>query len=96
VALYPNGQYKYDYVDVEIDEDLLQEMAVMTGGRYFRATDEEKLRAIYQEIDQLERTRIHVTEHSQRNEEYLPYLAAGAGLLVLAFLLDRSLLRTMA
>lgn len=96
VALYPNGQYKYDYVDVEIDEALLQEMATMTGGRYFRATDEAKLRAIYREIDELERTRIHVTEHSQRNEEYLPYLASGLGLLVFAFLLDRSVLRTMA
>jgi hypothetical protein len=44
VAIYPNGQYKYDYVKVEIDEDMLKKTAEMTGGRYFRATDEKKLR----------------------------------------------------
>jgi Ca-activated chloride channel family protein len=48
VAIYPNGQYKYDYVKVEIDEDMLKKTAETTGGRYFRATDEKKLRGIYQ------------------------------------------------
>ncbi|MBK8581658.1 MAG: VWA domain-containing protein [Flavobacteriales bacterium] len=44
VAIYPNGQYKYDYVKV-VDEDMLKKTAEMTGGRYFRATDEKKLAA---------------------------------------------------
>lgn len=95
VAIYPNGQYKYDYVDVEIDEDMMQQVAEMTEGRYFRATDERKLRDIYAEIDRMERTRIKVTEHSRRNEEYFPLVLAGAGCLLLAFVLDKSLLRTM-
>ena len=94
VARYPNGQYKYDHVPVEIDEEMLQQVADITGGQYFRATDERKLRDIYAEIDQMERTRIKVTEHSRRNEEYFPLLAAGLGLLALGFVMDKSLIRT--
>ncbi len=94
VAVYPNGQYKYDYVDVEIDEDMMRQVADLTDGRYFRATDEHKLREIYDEIDRMERTRIKVTEHSRRNEEYFPLVLGGASLLLLAFILDKSLLRT--
>jgi Ca-activated chloride channel homolog len=70
-------------------------MAEVAGGRYFRATNERKLKEIYDEIDTLEKTRIKVTEHSSRNEEYLPLALAGTGLLLLGFLLDRSLLRTL-
>ena len=95
VALYPNGQYRYDYVDVEIDEDMMKEVAGLTDGRYFRATDNQSLKNIYSEIDQLERTRIKVTEHSRRNEEYFPLVMAGACCLLFAFVLDKSVLRTM-
>src|SRR5690606_34350777 len=45
VAIYPNGQYKYEYVDVDIDEAMLQRVAEVTNARYFRATDEKKLRS---------------------------------------------------
>lgn len=96
VARYTNGQYRYDYVDVDLDEATLTQVADLTGGRYFRATDERKLREIYQEIDRLEKTRMKVTEYSQRHEEYLPFLLAGGGFLVLGLMLDRSLLRSMA
>lgn len=94
VAIYPNGQYKYDYVDVDIDEVMLKKMADMTGGRYFRATDEKKLRSIYQEIDRLEKTRMKVTEHSSRTDEYFRPLLAGCALLFLSVLLGNTLLRT--
>ena len=94
VAIYPNGQYKYDLVDVEIDETMLERVATLTGGRYFRATDEKSLARIYAEIDTLEKTRIKVTEHNRRNEEYFPYALAGACLLLFAFVTDRHLLRT--
>jgi Ca-activated chloride channel family protein len=96
VARYANGQYRYDYTDVEIDEPMMKEVAGLTGGKYFRATDERKLKEIYTEIDRMERTRISVTEHSQRHEEYFPFAAAGAGFLLLGFLLDRTLFRSMA
>jgi Ca-activated chloride channel family protein len=92
VTRYANGQFRYEYVDVEIDERMLRQVADLTGGKYFRATDEKKLKAIYH----LEKTRINVTEHSRRNEEYFPFVLVGAGALLLAFILDRTLLRTMA
>lgn len=94
VAIYPNGQYRYDQVEVEIDEDMMREVAAMTDGKYFRATDNRSLKDIYAEIDRMERTRIKVTEHSRRNEEYFPLVMAGACCLVFAFVLDKSLLRT--
>ncbi len=96
VGRYPNGQLRFEYADVEIDEEKLKEIAEITGGKYFRATNERKLREIYQEIDQLERSRISVTEHSARHEEYLPLALAGAGMLLFGFLLDRSVLRTLS
>lgn len=65
---------------VEIDEPLLQEIAAKTDGKYFRATSNQRLQEIYQEIDQLERSKIDVTEFRRKHDEYLP-------LLLLAFLL---------
>ncbi|MBS1583840.1 MAG: aerotolerance regulator BatA, partial [Bacteroidetes bacterium] len=62
--------------------------------RYFRATDEKKLRGIYQEIDRLEKTRVKVTEHSRRNEEYFDVLLAGCSLVLLSLLLGTTILRT--
>ncbi|MEB2343046.1 MAG: VWA domain-containing protein [Flavobacteriia bacterium] len=94
VAIYPNGQYKYEYVDVDIDEGMLEKIAGMTGGRYFRATDEKKLRAIYQEIDRLEKTRMKVTEHSTRTDAYFRPLLAGCSLLLLSLFLGNTWLRT--
>lgn len=96
VARYATGQYRYDYVDVEIDEPTMRGMAERTGGRYFRATDERKLREIYAEIDRLERTRVKVTEHRSMHEEYPPFAFIGGCALLLGLLLDRTLFRTMA
>ncbi len=75
-------------VDVEIDEDILTEVAQMTGGKYFRATNKESLTQIYQEIDQLEKTRISVIEFSEKNDVFLP-LVLLAGLLFLLEILFR-------
>lgn len=70
-------------VKVEIDEPVLKQIAEMTGGKYFRATNNEKLRDIYKEIDKLEKTIIDVKEHRKRKEEFLPVLLL-AGLLLLS------------
>jgi Ca-activated chloride channel family protein len=94
VAIYPNGSYKYDHVEVQIDEDMLKQVAELTDGRYYRAVNERKLRDIYAEIDKLERTRVKVTEHSRRNERYFPFVLAGGAALLLGLLLQRTLLRT--
>ncbi len=64
-------------MDVEIDEATLRNIADRTGGKYFRATDERKLKDIYNEIDRLEKTRIKVTEHRAMNEEYFPFAVLG-------------------
>lgn len=91
----PFGGEQYQMMDVEIDEEMLTQIAQMTGGKYFRATNKEKLAAIYQEIDQLEKTRISVIEFSEKNEEYL-FFALLAGLLVfLEVILRYTLFRTV-
>lgn len=81
------GQQVQD-MEVKIDENMLQEIANITGGQYFRATDKDKLRQIYEEIDQMEKTKIEVKEYSKRSEEFLPF-----AILALAFLLAEVLLR---
>jgi len=81
---------RYQMVPVEIDEELLQQISAQTGGRYFRATNNEKLKEIYREIDQLERNRVEVL--SYRSTKELFYSWVGAGLILL--LLELGLLRT--
>lgn len=95
VGIYPNGEYKYQKVEVEIDEELLEEVAELTGGSYFRATDEEKLEKVYERIDKLEKSRIKVSEHSEKEEEYPPLLMIGGILLLLEQLLSRTVFRSL-
>ncbi len=95
VAIYPDGRYKYDYVDVKIDEKTLKEIAAMTDGAYFRAVDRQGLAQIYSQIDKLEKTKINVTEHSQRSEEFYLFAWIGITVLALEFLLRYLFLRTL-
>jgi Ca-activated chloride channel family protein len=62
---------QYQNMEVKIDEDLLRKVANMTEGKYFRATDNTRLKEVYQEIDQLEKSKIDVTEFRKKKEEYL-------------------------
>ena len=71
----------YATMQVDVDEETLQEVASLTGGRYFRATDSESLAAIWEEIDQLERTEIEVENFTQYAERFP--LALGLGILLL-------------
>jgi Ca-activated chloride channel family protein len=96
VARYPNGEYRFDYVDVDLDEPTLEQIARTTGGRYFRATDERKLKDIYQEIDRLEKTRIEVEQFDYRVEEYRGLAMWGALLLLGAWFIDRSIMHGLA
>lgn len=95
VAMYPNGQYKFDYVDVKIDELTLEKIARATDGKYFRATDNNKLEAIYGEIDRLEKTKINVTEHSRKTEEFSLFAIIALCILSLEFLIKHLLLKTI-
>lgn len=85
----------YRMMDVEIDEELLTEIATLTGGKYFRATNKDNLAAVYKEIDQLEKTRINVIEFSEKNDEHLPFLLLAGLLFLLEILLKYTLLRTV-
>lgn len=80
---------------VEIDEKLLQNIANSTDGKYFRATSSQKLDEVYQEIDKLERSKIEVTEFSRLHEEFYPLVAWALALLLLEFLLRKTIFRTI-
>jgi len=82
IALRPDGGFQYGNIKVEIDEELLQKIADGTGGRYFRATDNQKLEEIYEEINKLEKTDIEEFKYTNYEEEYRP-LVILAGLLLL-------------
>ena len=86
---------QYQNVPVEIDEDVLQQIAKMTGGSYFRATDNASLGAIYGEIDQMEKTKLQVREYKKRNEEFFPYLLTAFLLLVIEILIRNTILRRL-
>ncbi len=86
---------QYQNVEVKIDEELLTEVANITDGKYFRATDNRKLEDIYQEIDKLEKSKIDVTEFQKKTEEYLPLVLLALGFILLEFLLKNTVLRTL-
>ncbi|MBN3035226.1 MAG: VWA domain-containing protein [Bacteroidales bacterium] len=81
-------------VEVNIDEQLLQQVARMTDGRYFRATNNRELRDIYNEIDQLEKSKIDVTEFRRKSEEFFPLALLAFVLLTLEALLRQTVFRS--
>lgn len=82
------GEYYYDYVDVEIDEETLKSIASTTGGKYFRATDNQKLKAIYEEIDQMEKAKIETIEFEiDLPERSMPFIVFALGLIGLELLI---------
>ena len=87
------GNITYVKQKVEIDEKNLTAMAEMTGGKYFRATDNAKLKAIYDEINQLEKSKVEVFEHISYHELFLHWVLAAIGLLALEFLLSNLVLK---
>jgi Ca-activated chloride channel family protein len=91
----PFGGITYQNVDVQIDEESLQEIASITEGQYFRATDNKKLEEIYAEIDQMEKSKIEVTEYKKKKEEYYPWLLSGILLLVIDFGVQKTYLRSV-
>jgi len=90
---YPGGRVQYRMVDVEIDEEVLTTVAQLTGGRYFRATDETSLAIIYDEISRLEKTIIKVKEYTHYREHYPLLLAPALGLLTLGAVLGLTVWR---
>lgn len=93
-GIYPDGSYAYEYADVVIDEKTMTEIADMTGGKYFRATDNDKLKEVYKEIDRLEKTIFEEKNFTNKSEHFLPFAIAAGVLLLLEFLLKNTILKS--
>ncbi len=87
------GNMSFQPMDVEIDEQTLESIAERTGGKYFRATDKEKLQAIYDEINTLEKSKVEITDFTVYHEEFLTWLLAAMALLLLEFLMSNVILK---
>jgi Ca-activated chloride channel homolog len=90
-----DGSYVMGMARVEIDEELLQQISGMTGGKYFRATTARSLQKIYDEIDRLEKTEIEVTRVKRYSEEFYRFVWLAIFLLVLEMLLRFTVLRSI-
>ena len=81
--------------DVEIDEELLREISSMTGGKYYRAVNDEALREIYAEINELETSKVQVTNYQTYDELFLMWVVLGLLCLGLEFLFDKVVLNRL-
>jgi len=86
---------QYQNIEVNIDEDMLIEIANLTDGKYFRATNNQKLKEIYNEIDQLEKSKIDVKHFSKKQEEFFWFAFAAAILLIVEVLIRNAVLRNI-
>jgi len=86
---------RYQNMEVQIDEEVLRQISDASDAKYFRATDNAKLRTIYQEIDRMEKTKVEVTEFRRYTEEYFPYVLWAAAFFILEIFLRLTLLRTL-
>jgi len=86
---------QYKDVEVQIDEKNLQDIATITDGKYFRATNNKSLIEIYEDINKLEKSKIETTEYHKRKEEFLPYALLALFLLTLSFVLKSTFLKSI-
>ncbi len=94
VAYNPDGSFRYGMRQVEIDEPLLKSIASLTGGQYFRATDNKKLEAIYDEINKLETTEIEEFKYYQYEEKFRALVLLAGILLLLEWILRHTVFRS--
>lgn len=94
ISINPNGSFRYGRQQVEIDEDLLREIADVTGGKYFRATNNKKLAEIYNEINKLEKTEIEEKKYYNYEEKYRPLVLLAGLLLLLELILRNTMFRS--
>jgi Ca-activated chloride channel family protein len=83
----------YQMMEVEIDEETLSEIASRTGGKYFRATDKQKLKAIYDEINQMEKSKVEITDLTIYHEQWVPLLLLALALLLAEMLFAQIILK---
>jgi len=84
---------QYQRMEVQIDEARLQKISALTNGKYFRATNKQKLQNVYKEIDRLEKSKIDVTEFSRKKEEFLPFVILALIMLTLEFVIRFAILK---
>ena len=89
------GRKVYDTDQEDLDEDVLQEIANMTGGKYYRADNSQRFHAIYAEIDKLEKTEAEVKKFAHHEELFAWAITPGLGLLLLEVLLRHTLWRRL-
>jgi Ca-activated chloride channel family protein len=94
VGILPNGNFKYGLTKVEIDEELLKEIANETGGIYFRATDNKKLKEIYDEINKLEKTEIEEFKYYNYTEKYRFLVLIAIGLIIFEWIAKNTLFKS--
>lgn len=90
-----NGLPYYLTMQSDMDVETLQKIAQMTGGLYYAAATNNKLRAIYQDIDKLERTKLKAEQHKKRYEAYQPFAALALCLLLIEMVLRWGYLRRL-
>ncbi len=86
---------RYQMVPVEIDEKVLNEISKITDGKYFRATNNKKLRDIYNEIDKMEKTKVQITSYKNAHELFYSWLSGGILLIFLELGLSKTILRKL-
>lgn len=94
-AIDPFGNQTFVMADVEIDEELLRNIASTTSGHYFRANDNEALRNIYQQINELEKSEVQVTHYTSYDELFGRWLLLALLLLALEFIVARVILNRL-
>lgn len=87
---------QYMMMDSEFDESTLQRIANTTGGQYFRATDNSSLKSIYEQIDQLEKTKLRVREYAKHTDIFPPFIVAALLCLIAEIILRYFVLRTVS
>ena len=94
VGIDARGKFNYANVQVEIDENLLTQISEMTGGKYFRATDNETLKEIYSDIDELEKTEIEEFKYYSVDEKFRYFLLPAIILIAFEMIMKLTILRS--
>lgn len=94
VGINARGKLNYANIQVEIDEELLTQISEMSGGKYFRATDNSKLKEIYNEIDKLEKTEIEEFKYYSVDEKFRVFLIPAILLIAFELLMKFTILKS--
>ena len=95
IAMKRDGSFRYGLTRVEIDEDLLKSIAEQTGGVYFRATDNQRLASIYDEINKLEKTEVEEFKYTSYEEHFRIFILLGLALLLIEWILRTTIYKSI-